>query len=201
MLDAFTGNYICSLANVPSGSIMYGDDGSILVYTLNTAQKTLTLWNSSKALEYPNNNLDHLSTGEAFYWMWRPPVGRTVNAINGYEWNVTLPQVYSGEVLSIVSSEAIVSTTGNMQVPQNWQMEIGYNAKTGEQMWVQNRTLPAGSTSYALMGLISNGVYGEFHLGSMEWCGFSAYTGEQVWGPSKAYPNAWGSQPSTPPKY
>jgi hypothetical protein len=201
MLDAFTGNYICSLANVPSGSIMYGDDGSILVYTLNTAQKTLTLWNSSKALEYPNNNLDHLSTGEAFYWMWRPPVGRTVNAVNGYEWNVTLPVVYSGQAISIVSSEVIVSTTGNMQVPQNWQMEVGYNAKTGEQMWVQNRTLPAGSTSYALMGLISNGVYGEFHLGSMEWYGFSAYTGEQVWGPSQSFPNPWGSQPSTPPKY
>jgi PQQ-like domain len=201
MLDAFTGNYICSLANVPSGSIMYDENGNILVYTLNAAQKTLTLWNSTKALEYPHNNLEHLSTGEAFYWMWRPPVGRTVDAKYGYMWNVTQPQVYPGEVISCVSTDVLVCTNGNMQIPQNWQMEVGINAKTGEQLWIQNRSLPVGSTSYALMGIISNGVYGEFHLGSMEWYGFSAYTGEQLWGPSEQFPNPWGSQPSTPPRY
>lgn len=133
--------------------------------------------------------------------MWRPPVGRTVNAINGFEWNVTFPTTYAGEVLSCISPDVLIATTGNMQVPQNWQMEIGINAKTGEQMWVQNRSLPVGSTSYALMGIIGNGVYGEFHLGSMEWYGFSAYTGEQLWGPSEQFPNPWGSQPSTPPRY
>jgi len=200
MLDAFTGNWICSIANVPTGTVTYGPDGSMLVYTLN-ANGWFSLWNSTKALDYPNNNLGHLSTGEAFYWMWRPPLSRTVNAINGYMWNVTQPAPVPGEVINCLSDQVIVATTGSNSVAMNWQMEIGLNAQTGQQMWIQNRTLPSGITNYCLMGEISQGVYPEFHENSMQWYGYSIYTGQQVWGPSQPYPNAWGSEPSSPPKY
>ena len=200
MLDAFTGNWICNIANVPTGTVTYGPNGEMLIYTLNP-NGWFSLWNSTKALDYPNNNLGHLSTGEAFYWMWRPPLGRTVNGINGYMWNATQPAPVPGEVINCLSDQVIIATTGSNSVAMNWQTEIGLNAQTGQQMWIVNRTLPAGITNYCLMGEISNGIYPEFHENSMQWYGYSIYTGQQVWGPSQPYPNAWGSEPSSPPKY
>jgi len=89
-----------------------------------------------------------------------------------------------------------MATTGSMDIPQNWQMEIGYNMTTGEQIWVQNRTTPIGATGWGLMGPIGNGIYTEFDKGAMQWTGYSAYTGEQIWGPSEAYTNALGSFPT-----
>ena len=67
MFDAFTGNYICSIANVSmAGTQVYGKDGSILYYNVDTRNNRLTVWNSSQVITkrdvYPSNQ----------FWMWRP---------------------------------------------------------------------------------------------------------------------------------
>jgi hypothetical protein len=214
MLDASTGNYICSIANVPgvpvaapgtSAVVTYGDDGSILIYVLNDITNQLSLWNSSLALSYPNNNMGVLTAGEAFYWMWRPPLGQTVNGNNGYEWTVNVT-TYTGEagtaeVISAIGSNVVLCITGSNSVPESYQMEQAFNATTGAQLWVQNRTEPAGETNYAMMSEITNGVFAEYHEGAEEWDSYSATTGQQIWGPSTPDTNPWGTEPSTPPKY
>jgi outer membrane protein assembly factor BamB len=47
MYDAFTGDWLLDVPNVPSGTMIYGPNGEILIYTLTGASNTLTLWNSS----------------------------------------------------------------------------------------------------------------------------------------------------------
>ena len=78
MLDAYTGNHVCYIANVTSGgTAVYGKDGSILRYnTVNigtTAQPNyyLQVWNSSAGTMVSSQD----GTG---YWQWRPAGGTLV---------------------------------------------------------------------------------------------------------------------------
>ncbi len=81
MLDGFTGQTICYLANVStSGTQVYGIDGSLLRYNLavstTTNQAALSVWNSSDGT-MPSSQL---GTG---YWQWRPAAGH-FGAANPY---------------------------------------------------------------------------------------------------------------------
>ena len=57
MYNAFTGNWICNIANVPSGTTCYGPTGELLIYIYNSAGGYLTLWNSSKPLNFQTTTL------------------------------------------------------------------------------------------------------------------------------------------------
>jgi len=192
MYDANTGQLILTLENAPIGfsqvpARVQGPSGELLVYVLDGTNNWLALWNSTKAI----------GTGSTFstgLWTWRPPVGATLDWKDGIQWNVTVPAI-RGQAITLIGSGIILATTGNMFLPQSWQMEIAYDAETGEQLWIQNRTTPMGATSFGLMGSLKDGVYTELDKGAMQWYGYSASSGEQIWGPTEPYTNAWGSQP------
>ena len=188
MYDAVTGDWILNVANATGGTMIFSPDGSILSYVLDATHNWLAMWNSSKCIGV-------LSTFSTATWLWRPPTGATLDWETGIEWNVTVPS-YPGQSLGsfsgFVTPDVLIATTGSLFLPQNYQMEIGYNAKNGAVLWTQNRTTPTGSTSWALMGSIGDGVYTEFHLSTMQWYGFDVYTGKQLWGPTEPYANAWG---------
>ena len=186
MYDAFTGNWILTLNNAMSGTVLTSAQGDLLVYVLDGANNWLAMWNSSYI---PEMLFSPTGTGA---WQWRPPLGATLDWSKGVQWNVTIPS-YPGQAISKVGSGVILATTGTLLEPQDWQMEIGYSATTGQKMWEQNRTTPTGSTAYALQGPMSNGVYTEFHLSTMTWYCYSAFTGELLWGPTEPYANPWGS--------
>jgi len=198
MYDAFTGNLILQIANATSGGINFcgggnvveGPNGELLIYILDASHNYLAMWNSSLCIM---SNM--VITPMSNMWMWRPQPGATIDWQKGVQWNVTIDG-YPGESLYFINSGVILSSTGSMDQPMNWQWEIGYNMTTGEQIWVQNRTTPIGGTGWGLMGPIGNGVYTEFDKGAMQWTGYSIYTGEKIWGPSEAYENAWGCLPT-----
>jgi hypothetical protein len=139
--------------NTP-GTVVEGPNGELLVYMLNGFTNTLSMWNSSLAIPV-------LGTESTAAWCWRPPVGATLNWLNGIQWTVTVA-THPGQSISTISSNVILATTGNLFLPQNYQMEIGYSATTGQQLWVQNRTTPPGATAFNLMGPAAGGVYTEF---------------------------------------
>jgi hypothetical protein len=128
MFDAFTGNWICSINNVPmsvsmfgtaiAGTQVYGKDGSILQYIIKgttdptnpfapaTAPFYLQVWNTSRAIWYEET----WSANE--YWMWRPELGVTFDGNNGYSLNVSIPEV-QGSIRAIREGEYIIGgTTG-----------------------------------------------------------------------------------------
>jgi outer membrane protein assembly factor BamB len=196
MYDASTGNLILSMANATNlgnpetpGTVVERPNGELDVYMLNGFTNTLSMWNSSLAIPT-------LGTESTAAWCWRPPVGATLNWLNGIQWTVTAAP-YPGQAISTISSNVILATTGSLFLPQNYQMEIGYSATTGQQLWVQNRTTPPGATSFNLMGPAADGVYTEFHESTMEWYGYSLATGAQIWGPTVPYTSGWGFYDST----
>ena len=122
MFDAFTGNYMLSISNVPSfvqwGSSfifgadrsVYGKDGSILSYNIAALgspvapQYYLQCWNSSKAIWY------HPIFASNNYWLWRPGLNVTYDGNNGYSLNASIPAVQGG-ILAVREDQYVIGGT------------------------------------------------------------------------------------------
>jgi hypothetical protein len=107
MFDAFTGNYICSIANVSQiGAQVVSRDGSILFYNIAGAgaNTRLTVWNTSRVIWYRT-----AYTGNQ-YWMWRPYWNVTFDGNNGFSLNVTIPAVQGG-ILAVVEGQYVIGGT------------------------------------------------------------------------------------------
>jgi outer membrane protein assembly factor BamB len=138
MFDAETGNYICSIANVPSwagGSYfspygaVYGKEGSLLTYNIagtpnpmgpmfpEVAPFYLQCWNTSRAIWYEES----WSSNE--YWMWRPTLNETFDGNNGYSLNVSIPTL-PGSIRCVREGDFIIGgSAGNNRVGQP--LELG----------------------------------------------------------------------------
>jgi outer membrane protein assembly factor BamB len=163
MFDAYTGNYICSINNVPPGSAMfgmymawgtmvYGKDGSILMYKIagtpnpmgpffpDTPPFYLQCWNTSRAIWYEET----WSSNE--YWMWRPVLNKTFDGNNGYSLNVSIPTL-SGSMLAIREGEFIIGGSAGKNNPDG--LELGNlwclslePGKEGTLLWNRTFTPP-----------------------------------------------------------
>ena len=96
MYDAFTGDWLLDIANVSSGTLVYGENGEILIYSLSGATNRLTLWNSSKVLETS-------MTGD---WYYRP-TGPVIDGNKGYEWNVSVPDMAGSQSILKIKNGVI----------------------------------------------------------------------------------------------
>ncbi len=111
--DPFNGDLVYTMENVPSGSPVFGPNGEILIYTVNTGAGWMALWNSS--------NVPGLWGGTVGYTAhrWRPQ-GKTVDAsgpcpvtpttpdgIAGYMWNVSIPAGLVGGVNRILKDRIL----------------------------------------------------------------------------------------------
>jgi outer membrane protein assembly factor BamB len=100
--DACTGRWVYRLTDVPSGYRVYGPKGEIYVYTVNTAAGWMTEWNSSKATNPQNTG----SVGDGSWDI----VGQTINATQGYDWNVTIPLGLPGAVCHYSFNDCILGS-------------------------------------------------------------------------------------------
>ncbi len=189
MYDAATGNLILSIANATStGYPVEGPSGELLMYILGT--NWLAIWNSTKCIMAYSSN----------QWQWRPPTGATIDWNKGVQVNATI-STYAGQSINAVNSGVILTVTGaafgGSSVP--WQMEVGYDATTCQQLWVQNRSIPISDFTLGMMGgcqgsPMTNGIYVEYSRSTTSYSGYSALTGQKIWGPTTSLPNAWASQ-------
>jgi len=188
MYDAVTGELILQFANATAtadsaNNIVQGPNGEILMYLVGTSW--LAMWNSSLCI----GTLGPTGTDA---WQWRPQTGSTLDWKRGIQWNVTTP-AYPGQNILAISGDVILATTGFQLAPSNWQMEMGYDATTGEQLWAENRTISINDVTLGWMGPMAAGVYTVYHRTTMDWYGYSIYTGELVWGPVEQSKNPWGT--------
>ena len=197
--DAFSGNLLFRMTNVPSGTMTMDNQGDILIYTLNNAGGWLSMWNSSLAVSnYWTTLFNNGTITQAnYYYNWRPPTGSVVDARVGIQWNVTvtkysLPSAQSISKIDYADGVLLATTGGSNAQNPGYEMEIGYSTTTGQQLWVQNRTLPVGMDMFGIMGAASSGVYTEYIENTMQWYCYSILTGNLIWGPSVPYSLAWG---------
>jgi hypothetical protein len=181
--DPFTGQWLYTITNVPSGTAAVGPDGSRLIYVLNAAQKWLALWNASAIVALWGGTTG--TTG----WQWRP-VGKTVDGSQGYSWNVTLSGLPATASITYVSSDILIASATYSTIGKI--TRCGYSLKEGQigsLLWSQNYTLPPGNQTISFMGPMSEGVFTYKIKETNQWYGFDAYTGNQLWGPTESQDN------------
>lgn len=189
LYEPFSGEYVGNITNTIGSSYIMDTDsthenpGTILGYYISSGN--LTMWNSTLCF---NNGV---ATAE----MMRPPT--TVNYTKGAQWNVTVPTTLNGlaisPALSIskVTSDVILLRSAPNLVTQSslgYAVEAGYDALTGAQLWITNRTIP----KYQSMSVLNarDDVYVTHNQDTNEAYGFSLKTGAQLWGPVALKGNA-----------
>jgi hypothetical protein len=197
MFDAYTGNYLCSIANVSSsGTQVYGKEGSIVYYNVDTRNNRLTVWNNTYAIWYE----DEWSSNE--FWMWRPDLNATFDGNNGFALNVSIADWISGRVYAIREGEFIIGGSEGRYndeelTPANlWCLSLE-RGQEGTVLWNLTITPPYGVPAMALqeaqyssrdveMSFVSpeDNVFVFNQEMTRQWWGYDLTTGEQIWGPT-----------------
>jgi hypothetical protein len=180
MFDAFTGNYMCSIENVPSwaggggffgggGVSVYGDDGSLTYYNIvgtsdpanpmapATEPFYLQCWNTTQAIWWK----PVWGTTFAEYWLWRPGLNVTYDGNNGYSLNVSVPQM-AGSLRVVREDEFVIGGTSGknngtyVEEGNLWALSL----KPGEEgtlLWDITFTPPESVPDRAITGVFGGG--------------------------------------------
>ena len=193
MFDAFTGNWICNIVGVPTGTAAVDENGNILRYQLNTAAGWLALWNTTQCIQYTSPS-NVTANG---YWMWRPPLGQTISAAGGYSWNITLPSqipktayamgIDEANQIMLLSTGLPTFSIGLSQFPTiSSYTDCAISLKSGQLgqlLWINNRNWPAGNVTL-MTGAIDGDAYAVFIKETRQWSAYNLTTGALMWGPS-----------------
>jgi outer membrane protein assembly factor BamB len=180
--DAGTGRWEYAITGVPSGTQFYGPKGEIYIYTINTAQGWMTLWNSSRVVQPQTANTQ--SDGS---WI-RSNLGTTFNATRGYDFNVTIPQGLTGSGRQIILGDRVVGVNVNTTAVTTWALNLK-PGQEGQLMFKKTWNAPADwaagnvSVSFRRMS-IEDGAFTVWVKEARQWWGFSTETGDKIWGPT-----------------
>ncbi len=211
MLDAYTLNEVCVVANVSSGgTAVYGPDGSLLRYSLVNYGTTaapnyhLLCWNSSAMIAMlagPTGTL---------YWQWRPegggfgggpPLGQYVyNGATAFDLNASIPSVLgplnsitnqTGAIQAVrVGQYVIIGTAGQNDergvVPGFMEALSLAPGSVGSVLWKNTFTPPLGSQAdnitISLTGVYpDDGVMCFSNAATLERWGYNLTSGVQLW--------------------
>ncbi|MCL5878139.1 MAG: PQQ-like beta-propeller repeat protein [Candidatus Bathyarchaeota archaeon] len=179
MYDAFTGLALLKVSGCQAATkVAMSEEGDVLVYTLNANAGWLSLWNSTKAVN-PTDDL-----------MWAPSITRNYTWTDGLMWNVTIPNI-TGQTYTQYGDGVLITTAAFREANPPVRTVAGYDAETGENLWVMNLTDYTIRPQYNFSP-ISDGCFAWFKQETTEWYGFDARTGKQIWGPTEPYEDSFG---------
>jgi hypothetical protein len=212
MFDAFSGNYICSIANVSSGgTAVYGKDGSILRYSLATSGgvQYLRCWNTSQAIWWRGTQQqyqagDYSGFSGNSYWMWRPGLNVTYDGNHGFSLNVSISPAVQGSIYAVREGQYVIGGTagknnGTYILQGNlWALSLK-EGEEGRLLWnitfTPPQTLPdlaAGSfgAGTAQLGTVDpeDGVFLFWESMTRRRWAYSLETGKLLWGPTAPEP-------------
>jgi outer membrane protein assembly factor BamB len=195
MYDALTGTLVATFANASSGSVTYGDDGSMFVYTLNAQRGWLSLWNMTKMFNDPSIRFISISA-DTGVGTWKATPG-TYNWLKGVQWNNTqiplrnatiMGTTYTASINSISLTDGVIFAVGGPRAEQP--LHVGYSTTDGHELWFFNRDFSAHD--YASNFGFGNGVYVQFDKVTMQWVAYDLKTGIEKWiSEPQDYP--WGT--------
>ena len=207
MYDAMTGNFVLNITSVTLGTLTEDQNGNLLDYYVNSSTAnaynapTLNLWNATDCVM---NWVRATNTGIAgnpsvLGNTWYPPQNANIPFSYGIQWskplatNITgggsfstlgISKVDTGATDSISTPTVLMTSTNPNSFSSwnsGWQIQAGYNAYTGQQLWLVNRTLPTWCDTAILCS--QDGMYAIFCFETGAWYVYSMTTGQQLWGP------------------
>ncbi|MCW4015909.1 MAG: hypothetical protein NWF06_06020 [Candidatus Bathyarchaeota archaeon] len=199
--DAWTGNNIYNLTNVPSGYEVYTDNGEIVRYVIDGENNWLALWNNTCEQQGLHGAT---GTGSSAY-QWRP-VGKEVDMSNAYSWNVTIPDLpglASPSIIDVIPGDLILgmSTSSSFRdflaadYTTVWALSDRDDGTRGQLLWIQDYPAPEGDVSRVIPTASQidtvNRVFVMNDKETFAWWGYSIDTGDLVWGPVVATETAF----------
>jgi hypothetical protein len=207
--DPFTGDYVYTMRNVPSGTTTYGPRGEILIYSISTSGGYMTLWNSTNIPQlYAGTNYASMAWGQ-----WQPmgkdvdatgPAGVTIGGgafgfpppdpyiadttpldLAGYNWNVSIPTGLPGSVSAVFALDKAVGTSVTRTEVTAWAINLK-PGQEGQLLYKKTWNAPTEWSANNLtigFGAISN-IDGVFTVNAKESrmrYGFSTETGDYLW--------------------
>lgn len=181
MYDAFTGDLFATFTGATAGDVLYGDDGTMYVYILNSRNGWFLKWNSTKACEAAGFD----ERTPAGLGLWRPKSG-TYNWSKGIEWNTTVPirsittpaggvsyptvraRQFSGDIMYAVGG-------GTAEA----RLHVAYSLSTGKELWAIERN--DMSRVYPMFFSTGDGFYAQFDPLSMSYIAYDLTTGAELW--------------------
>jgi len=186
--DAFTGDWVYTMEDIPSGTNLWGPNNEICRYIIDTSAGTVSLWNSTEVVLHGLTGSNKGSWGNNAH-------GNTFNASRGIMWTETIPTGLEGSVLRPFLNDRAIG---------------GSISQTGVTLWGINLDPTSGAIGAELfnnyweapdywsdMNLTVSGFQGGFCAWSQEdkvgvlWIketrehyGFSLETGKKIWGPT-----------------
>jgi outer membrane protein assembly factor BamB len=181
--DPFSGRWVFSLSNVPTGTTMYDpSNGNIYRYSVSTSARTMTLWNLSRAVQ-PQ------ATGGSGDGSWvRNQMGSTINATRGIEWTVQIPQGLPGSARAVVLEDKVFGSRVTTTQIDSWAFSLE-PGQEGQLLFNNTWNAPAdwaagNLTLYVTPVNLEDEVFTIYISELRQHYGFSITTGQQIWGPT-----------------
>jgi len=178
--DAFTGEWVYSMKNLPMGRMTYGPKGEIYIYTVDNMNNWMSLWNSSRIVS-PEGS-------------WEPEgITYTNAAEQGLEWNVTIPTGLPGVVNWVLDDRIVGSDTPAWTGLANnpitfWALSIE-PGREGTMLFRETWQPPSGNlTMLPASASLEDGVFTVTAKDARSLYGFSVDTGKKIWGPTEVQP-------------
>jgi hypothetical protein len=196
--DSVTGEFSWALYDLPGGTRMEGPKGEILYYNLNLTGGYMSLWNSSAVISL------RADTAEASmgFGQWKA-MGRIQNAtstcrvthdtplgINGYSWNISIPEGLQGSVQKIVWGDKVQGVYVGDDETYDWAFSLDGVGNGDLAPLIYNRHATysppdvdpeAGSGPIYVEGEPEEHVHLRFQDGPLKYWAYSLYTGQLLW--------------------
>jgi len=197
-----TGDWVYTMQNVPSGTMLYGPDGEILIYSVDLANGFMTMWNSTNI---PATRAMPSTEGMFgfTYYTWAPE-GKTMNltgsvpatptnpgGVAGYQWNVSIPTGLPGGVAWVLEDRIIGSNVGVGELGVRAPPELvfwGISTKPGDEgtlLFNETWTTPTDVVIGHVATSLEDEVFVLWVKETREHYGFSLDTGKYLWGPTE----------------
>jgi len=217
--DPLTGRWEFTIMDVPAssgtvnaGGNVYGPNGEILKYVIDTTKGWMAQWNSTQVVFNTYMQLYLNSTrlsdrDTAKYWSerWRP-MGYTFNASFGYNWNITIPTGLPGNPNAYFPGDIItggfINTTARLWDGPIYLWAINLNASRGTVGQVRYNTTwtpPSGGLTLAFGARSTDDRLITVRAKEIRaFFGFNMDTGQNLWGPTetRGYMDAFMGGPS-----
>jgi hypothetical protein len=182
--DPFSGRWVCTYEDIPSGTRLWGPKGEIFIYSVDQNAGTVSLWNSSRVI----------SNEGSFN-----PQGVVRDASRGIEWTVTVPELpdLPGSVYKVRDGVILGADFARGRVspdPANiWVISVDNLGQSAELSWHITWSPPVPQITVEDVS-VEEDLFIVSTKEARTTYGFRLSTGTELWGPTpqRHYTDGWG---------
>jgi outer membrane protein assembly factor BamB len=190
--DAFTGNWMFTVENVPSGTTRWDSKGGIYRISVDQRNGLLTMWNlTACCINQGASGYGAGSWGNSVHLKTFDAAADTEFAKSAWTLNVTIPTNLPGRAGDYYFGDRIIGVNANTAGVSSWGLDLS-PGNEGELLFENTWDAPAewaaGNVSISVVSYSPTGKDGVFVVTARElrqYYGFSQNTGEYLWGPTE----------------